>query len=94
MFFVSNLIIRFILGIGLIQQSFIYLKPLVATLMMAMAVYAYRYISYGNIIIDLAFSIIIGVFVYLASIYLIWCLQGKKEGVETKVYRFIIEKFK
>lgn len=95
MFVVSNLIMKLVLGIGFWKQTYIYFKPVVSTLIMSFAVYLYTEITvlksmFGNLFISIA----IGGFVYIGSVYAVWFLSGRKDGVELQAFHFITSKFK
>lgn len=90
MFVVSNLIMKFALGVGFRKQTIIYTKPFISTLIMSFSVYIYTSTTVlENMFINLLVSVVIGAFSYLISVYLVWLLSGKKDGVELQAFNFI-----
>jgi O-antigen/teichoic acid export membrane protein len=95
MFFVSNIVIRFVLKISLIEQILLYIKPLFATIVMSFIVnWTITHLTIGNIIIDLSIAVISGVVTYIATIGLIWIAFGRKDGIEKYIVELCIKKIK
>ena len=94
MFVVSNVILTIILNISFTEQIRLYLKPLLAAIIMSVCVKGYLvYLAQGILLIDLVLAVIVGVVSYILSVYFIWCLAGCKEGIESQVIKVIRSKF-
>lgn len=92
---VSNVILRIVLGIPLMSLFSLYLRPLIATLVMAATVSGYlHYLAFNSLMIDLALSVALGVFSYTFTVFAIWKVVGSEDDVEKKITTVILEKLK
>ncbi len=83
MFFVSIFILKAVLHISVYTQLKLYVKPLVATLVMALFVGMFTtQFAAGNQLISLLFAVVIGVVSYVGTVLLVWLILGKADGFE------------
>lgn len=93
MFFVSNIILKYVLQLGLSEQIGLYVTPFLSTIIMATCVQSYfEFFLVDIFMIDFILAILIGVVSYIVSIYIIWIIAGRKSGVEKQVISFIRSK--
>lgn len=90
MFVVSNIILTFILDISFTQQMRLYLKPLLASVLMAVCVKSYLlFFTQDILLLDFTLSVLIGVVSYVVFVFLIWFVTGRKEGIESQALKVI-----
>ena len=93
--FVSNTMLKFVLGIPFYRLFGLYLRPLLATLVMAASVGGYlHYLAVANIVLDLLLSVLIGVASYTLSVFIIWYTVGDENDVEKKITTAALEKLR
>ncbi|MFK5893285.1 MAG: lipopolysaccharide biosynthesis protein [Pseudomonadota bacterium] len=93
MFFISNIIVIYVLKISFMDQIKLYIKPALATIVMFISVsWTMTNIVIGNMVIDLILAVLSGVFSYVISVGLIWIATGKQAGVEKQIIGFCVNK--
>ena len=95
MFFLSNIILKFVLKLSVIEQIGLYVKPIISTIVMALSVViGLEIISSGNNILNLVMATVIGGFSYMMAIVFIWFITGKREGPDNDLIQLLKLKLK